>query len=38
VLHLYNIIIDQYPTTRPTGTPPEMLADVLDIFMHGIES
>jgi len=25
-------------TTRPTGTPPEMLADVLDIFMHGIQA
>ncbi len=25
-------------TTRPTGTPREMLADALDIFMHGIES
>ena len=23
-------------TTRPTGTPGEMLADALDIFMHGI--
>ena len=23
-------------TTRPTGTPQEMLADALDIFMHGI--
>ena len=25
-------------TTRPTGPPREMLADVLDIFMNGIES
>ena len=25
-------------TTRPTGTPQEMLVDVLDIFMHGIKS
>ena len=25
-------------TTRPTGTPREMLADVLDIFMHGIQA
>ena len=25
-------------TTRPTGTPREMLGDVLDIFMHGIKS
>jgi AcrR family transcriptional regulator len=24
-------------TTRPTGTPKEMLADVLDIFMNGIK-
>ena len=24
-------------TTRPTGTPREMLADALDIFMHGIK-
>jgi hypothetical protein len=24
-------------TTRPTGTPQEMLVDVLDIFMHGIK-
>jgi AcrR family transcriptional regulator len=24
-------------TTRPTGTPREMLVDVLDIFMHGIK-
>ena len=24
-------------TTRPTGTPREKLADVLDIFMHGIQ-
>ena len=24
-------------TTRPTGTPQEMLADVLELFMHGIE-
>ena len=23
-------------TTRPTGTPREMLADALDMFMHGI--
>ena len=25
-------------TTRPTGTPREMLPDILDIFMHGIKS
>ena len=25
-------------TTRPTGTPPEMLADAMDMFMHGIKS
>jgi AcrR family transcriptional regulator len=25
-------------TTRPTGTPREMLADVLDMFMHGIQA
>ena len=25
-------------TTRPTGTPREMLADALDMFMHGIKS
>ena len=25
-------------TTRPTGTPREMLGDVLDMFMHGIKS
>jgi AcrR family transcriptional regulator len=25
-------------TTRPTGTPREMLADALDIFMHGIKT
>ena len=25
-------------TTRPTGPPREMLGDVLDIFMHGIET
>ena len=25
-------------TTRPTGTPWEMLGDVLDMFMHGIKS
>jgi AcrR family transcriptional regulator len=24
-------------TTRPTGTPGEMLADALDLFMHGIQ-
>jgi AcrR family transcriptional regulator len=24
-------------TTRPTGTPREMLVDILDIFMHGIK-
>ncbi|MGD0877695.1 MAG: TetR/AcrR family transcriptional regulator [Anaerolineales bacterium] len=24
-------------TTRPTGTPHEMLADALDMFMHGIK-
>jgi AcrR family transcriptional regulator len=24
-------------TTRPTGTPREMLADALDMFMHGIK-
>jgi AcrR family transcriptional regulator len=24
-------------TTRPTGTPQEMLADALDMFMHGIK-
>ena len=24
-------------TTRPTGAPQEMLADVLELFMHGIE-
>jgi len=24
--------------TRPTGTPREMLPDILDIFMHGIKS
>jgi hypothetical protein len=25
-------------TTRPTGTPREMLADALDMFMNGIKS
>jgi hypothetical protein len=25
-------------TTRPTGTPREMLADALDMFMHGIKA
>ena len=25
-------------TTRPTGTPREMLVDALDMFMHGIKS
>jgi TetR/AcrR family transcriptional regulator, cholesterol catabolism regulator len=25
-------------TTRPTGTPSEMLADALDMFMHGIQA
>ena len=25
-------------TTRPTGTPREMLADALDMFLHGIEA
>ncbi len=25
-------------TTRPTGTPREMLADALDLFMHGIKA
>ncbi|MGD0751347.1 MAG: TetR/AcrR family transcriptional regulator [Anaerolineales bacterium] len=25
-------------TTRPTGTPHEMLADALDMFMHGIKA
>jgi len=25
-------------TTRPTGSPREMLADALDMFMHGIKS
>jgi hypothetical protein len=23
-------------TTRPTGTPREMLTDALDMFLHGI--
>jgi hypothetical protein len=25
-------------TTRPTGTPREMLVDALDMFMHGIKA
>jgi hypothetical protein len=25
-------------TTRPTGTPLEMLAEALDMFMHGIKA
>jgi hypothetical protein len=25
-------------TTRPTGSPREMLADALDMFMHGIKA
>jgi TetR/AcrR family transcriptional regulator, cholesterol catabolism regulator len=25
-------------TTRPTGTPRDMLADALDLFMHGIQA
>jgi AcrR family transcriptional regulator len=35
---LLSIMEGMVYTTRPTGTPREMLADALDIFMHGIKT
>jgi len=35
---LHSILEVLVYTTRPTGTPREMLADALDIFMYGIKS
>jgi|SRR5664280_1042624 AcrR family transcriptional regulator len=35
---LLSIMEGMVYTTRPTGTPREMLADALDMFMHGIKA
>ena len=35
---VFNLLATSVFTSRPTGTPDEMLKDALDIFFHGIQA